>query len=122
MIWRFLALTLIFAAVAFAADVSGKWTAAFETQIGPQKYTYDFKVDGSKLTGTIKGGPEEHPGESEVKEGKVDGDTVSFVEIFKMDDNEVRIEYTGKVVGDEIKFTRKVAEFATEELVAKRVK
>jgi hypothetical protein len=31
--------------------------------------------------------------------------------------------YTGKIVSpDEIKFTRNVAEFATEELVAKRVK
>jgi hypothetical protein len=36
---------------------------------------------------------------------------------------EVRITYTGQVASaDEIKFTRQVAEFATEELVAKRVK
>ena len=35
----------------------------------------------------------------------------------------VRITYTGTVVSaDEIKFTRNVADFATEELVAKRVK
>lgn len=30
--------------------------------------------------------------------------------------------YAGTIVGDEIKFTRKVGDFATEELVAKRKK
>jgi hypothetical protein len=33
----------------------------------------------------------------------------------------VRITYTGKVAADEIKFTRKVGDFATEEFTAKRV-
>jgi hypothetical protein len=35
---------------------------------------------------------------------------------------DLRIVYTGNIDGDTIKFTRKVADFATEELVAKRVK
>ena len=35
----------------------------------------------------------------------------------------IRIQYTGKITSeDEIKFTRQVADFATEELVATRVK
>jgi hypothetical protein len=34
----------------------------------------------------------------------------------------LRIEYKGKLGGDEIKFTRKVADVATKELVAKRTK
>ena len=36
--------------------------------------------------------------------------------------NEIRIEYKGKINGDEISFTRKVGDFATEQFVAKRVK
>jgi len=36
--------------------------------------------------------------------------------------NAIPIRYSGKVSGDEIKFTRKVGDFATEEFVAKRVK
>ena len=45
------------------------------------------------------------------------------VEMLKFQGNDIRIEYTGKIVSaDEIKFTRKVADFATEELVAKRSK
>jgi hypothetical protein len=34
----------------------------------------------------------------------------------------IAITYTGKVAGDEIKFTRSVGDFAKEEFVAKRVK
>ncbi|MGJ5818078.1 hypothetical protein [Paludibaculum fermentans] len=122
MILRSLMLAVVCAAVAFAADVTGKWTAEFDTQIGTQKYTYDFKVDGPKLTGTIKGGPGDMASESEVKEGKVTGDEISFVEVFKMEGNEIRIDYKGKVSADSIKFTRKVADFATEEFTAKRAK
>lgn len=122
MILRSLLLAFVCAAVAFAADVTGKWTAEFDTQIGPQKYTYEFKVEGAKLTGKLKGGPGDMANESEIKDGKINGDEISFAEIFKMEGNEIRIEYKGKVAGDEIKFTRKVADFATEELTAKRAK
>jgi hypothetical protein len=102
-----------------AADITGKWTASFDTQIGKQEYTYDFVVKDSKLTGKMKS----NLGESDVLDGKVDGDKVTFGELLKFEGMEVRITYTGTVVSaDEIKFTRNVADFATEELVAKRVK
>ena len=42
-----------------------------------------------------------------------------FVEMFKFQENEVRIDYTGKVSDNEIRFTRKVGDFAAEEFVAK---
>jgi hypothetical protein len=38
-----------------------------------------------------------------------------------MGDQAIDIAYSGKVTGDEMKLTRKVGEFATEEVVAKRV-
>jgi hypothetical protein len=102
-----------------AADITGKWTASFETQIGTQSYTYDFVVKDSKLTGKMKS----NLGESDVLDGKIDGDKVSFGELLKFEGMEIKITYTGTVVSaDEIKFTRQVADFATEELVAKRVK
>jgi hypothetical protein len=44
------------------------------------------------------------------------------VENITFQDQKLRIEYTGKISGDEIKFTRKVGDFATEEFVAKRTK
>jgi hypothetical protein len=102
-----------------AADITGKWTSSFDTQIGKQNYTYEFVVKDSKLTGRMKS----DLGESDVLDGKVDGDKVSFGEILKFEGMEIKILYTGTIVSaDEIKLTRNVADFATEELVAKRVK
>ena len=111
-------LALAFAGLALAADVSGKWTASFETQIGTQSYTYEFKVDGEKLTGTAKS----MNGETQITEGKVVGNDITFVENLVFQDMPLKITYTGKISGDEIKFTRDVAGLAMEELVAKRAK
>jgi len=46
---------------------------------------------------------------------------VSFTETFKVNDNEVTVEYKGKLVGDELKLHRKVAGLAEYDIVAKRV-
>ncbi len=112
----FLILALVFPAL--AADPTGKWTATFDTMVGQQKYTYEFKLVGDKLTGKAIS----QNGEVEIQDGKVSGDVITFVENINFQGNDLRIEYTGKISADEIKFTRKVAEYATEELVAKREK
>ena len=103
---------------AFAAGVAGKWTAAIDTQIGVQNYTYDFQVDGEKLTGTAKS----QFSESQIAEGSVKGDEISFVENLKYEDQMLRVVYKGKISGDEIKFNRQVGEIASEDFVAKRAK
>lgn len=106
------------ALAAWAADVAGQWTATFNTQIGEQHYTYTFKVDGEKLTGTAKN---DH-GTTEIKNGVIKGDAISFEEDLDFNGQTIPITYTGTVSGDEIKFHRKVGEFAEEDLVAARVK
>jgi hypothetical protein len=105
-----------------AGDVTGKWKAEFDTQVGTQRYTFDLKVDGDKLTGTAHFERMGQQGDADLKEGKVEGDSVSFVELLDMQGNEIRIEYSGKAADDEIKFTRKVGDFGSEEFVATRVK
>ena len=106
----------------FAADVNGTWKAEFDSQIGNQKYTYTFKQDGTNLTGEADSEINGQKRAAELKEGKVDGDTISFVEMLKFQENDIRITYTGKLLagGNEIKFAREVGEFAKEEIVAKR--
>ena len=104
---------------AIAADFNGKWTAEFDTQIGQQRYTYEFHVDGNKLTGKAVN---EQFGGTDIQEGKIDGDNISFVEVLNFNGSDLRITYTGKIEGDEIHFTRQVGEIATEEIVAKRAK
>jgi len=103
-----------------AADVTGKWSAMFNTDAGEQQYTYDFVVKGTVLTGTAKGNL---VGESKIADGKMDGDKISFVETANFQGMPFRIVYTGQMTSaDEIKFTRQVADVATEQMVAKRVK
>jgi hypothetical protein len=108
---------LLIAPLLALADVSGTWTATFDTQIGEQKYTYEFKVDGMSLTGMAKSAN----GESQIMDGKVDGDTITFVENMNYQGMPLVITYKGTIKSDnEIAFTRMVGEFATEELVAHR--
>ena len=51
---------------------------------------------------------------------KVDGDSISFVELRKVQDREIRIEYSGKLASGEIKLVRKVANFGSAESTATR--
>jgi hypothetical protein len=110
------------APAAKSSDISGIWKSDFDSQIGNQKYTFILKQDGTKLTGTANSEVGDRKRQAELKEGKVDGNTISFVEMFSFQDNEIRITYTGKLSpdGDEIKFTREVGNFAKEEIVATR--
>jgi hypothetical protein len=108
------------ATAALAADVTGTWTASFDTQVGVQKYTYTFKVDGNKLTGKAKS--ELANAETEIAEGTVNGDDITFVENLNFQDMPLRIVYKGKIAGDELKLTRTILDMFTEEAVAKRSK
>ena len=108
------------AAKTLASALTGTWNAEFDTQIGRQKYTFFLKQDGTTLTGQANADINGDKHETELKEGKIDGDSVSFVEMLNFQGNDLRIVYTGKVLANEIKFTRQVGESAKEELVAKR--
>ena len=107
-------------AVVQAADVTGKWTAKFATQVGDQEYTYELVQKGTTLTGTATGSL---TGKTQISEGKVDGDKISFIENAMYMDMPLRFEYTGTVTSnDEIKLSRKLMDFPAEEIVAKRSK
>ena len=113
------ALVMFAAVVMAAADIGGKWKATIETPMGSIEYTYDFVVKEAALTGKIQSSF----GSSDVLDGKIDGDKITFAETFKIEGMEVRITYSGQVASaDEIKFTRQVGDFATETFVARRAK
>ena len=103
-------------------NITGTWKAEFETQIGILKYTYEFKQEGSLLTGKITSLVEGEKHESNVYDGKLEGNSIKFIEKFTYQDNEISISYTGTVATDIIEFTRQVGEFATEKVLAKREK
>lgn len=103
-----------------AADVTGTWKADFDTQRGVQKYTFTLKQDGATVTGKASVDTDGTKREAEFKNGKVEGDTVTFAEPLQLQDNEINITFTGKISGDEIKFTRQVGDFGSSEATAKR--
>jgi enterochelin esterase-like enzyme len=115
-------LTLSFPSLLLAADVTGIWKSEFDSQIGVQKYTYTLKQDGTNLTGKANSEIGEQKRETQLTEGKVDGEKISFVEMLDFQGNDLRITYTGKIStnANEINFTREVGDFAREEIVARR--
>jgi hypothetical protein len=117
---RFIAVLalLALAGSAWAADFAGKWTAdAAGTLI-----TLTFKVDGTALTGTVDN-PQAGP--AEIKDGKIDGDNISFYVVRKLGENDAKITWKGKAAGDEIKFVREspgAQGGGATEIIAKRAK
>ena len=83
-----------------AADVTGTWKADFDTQRGLQKYTFTLKQDGATVTGRAKVELTDTNRETDLKEGKVSGDTVSFVEPLHIQDNDINVTFTGKILSD----------------------
>ncbi len=107
---------------AFAADIDGKWRAEFESQVGPQKYVFELKADGEKLIGKAAAERMGQKSETELKNGKITKDEVSFTETVKIQDQTIVVTYKGKIVGDELKLHRKVGDLVAYDIVAKREK
>jgi len=101
-----------------APDITGRWWADIpnKTPVPGQHYTFEFKVDGSTLTGTV----DSEGGRRAIEEGHVAGETISFVELVVFDSDLIRIEYSGVVSGDEIRFTRTVEDYESEQFIARR--
>ena len=113
---------------ALAADVAGKWIGQVPAAQGQAEsaITFIFKVDGENLTGTLNNS--QQPGDVELKEGKVTGDDITFSLTRNIGGTDMKVVWTGKIAGDEIKFIRSVAGAAgpgagaTTEITAKRSK
>ncbi len=107
-------LFLLFAGLAFAADVTGKWQATAQSPDGQEmQLTFNFKQDGEKLTGSV----ESPMGETPISEGKVTGDTISFT----VEMGDMKIVHKGTISGDEMKLKVEIGE-QTMDMTAKRAK
>jgi hypothetical protein len=87
--------------MAAAADISGKYTAEVPGRNGNQTNTFTFKASGDKVEGTVTN----MRGDMPITEGKVSGDTLTFVVVLNFNGNEIKSTYTGKIKGDTIDFT-----------------
>jgi len=115
-----LALLIATALPAAAADLLGRWTAEFDSPIGVQKYVYEFNKSGDALAGQATYEHSMGKGTVPLKNLKVEGDKVSFDEPLTINGEEITINYSGTLAGDELKLTRVVGNFGTEQLTAKR--
>ena len=80
---------------ALIADISGKWSGTIATPDGQDiPVTYNFKVDGEKLTGTA----DSPQGSVTIDDGKIKGDDFSFKVTVSGND----YPHTGKVYADSL--------------------
>jgi hypothetical protein len=97
---------LLVVCVAMAADIGGKWTMSQVGHNGGQPHvtTFDLKVDGMTLTGTVtapmggRGGTDAAP--IAITNGKVNGNTVTFDVVRTFAGNSATTRYEGTVSGD----------------------
>lgn len=105
---------LILAGLAVAADVDGKWTGTIPGMDIPVAYT--FKADGTTLTGSSSG-PENST--IPIKDGKIDGNNISFSVTFDFGGEATKIDYKGVVSTDQIKLSFDMMGQTTEILLKK---
>jgi hypothetical protein len=88
------------------ADPSGTWSWTVKGRQGrpDRTITAKLKVSGDKLTGTVSApGRNGDSNDTDVTDGKVTGDEISFSTVREVNGNKMTTKYTGKISGDTIK-------------------
>ena len=93
---------LLLATPALAHDADGKWEGSVETPMGAIPVGFELKTDGAGLTGTSLG-PD--GAGIPIKNGKVDGNKVSFTVDLDFGGMAITLNYVGTASPDKIAFT-----------------
>lgn len=89
-----------------SSDPSGTWSWTMRGRQGgtERKVTLKLKVEGTKVTGTMSmPGRNGQSNETEIKDGKINGDQLSFNVVRERNGNTMTTKYSGKVGADTIK-------------------
>jgi enterochelin esterase-like enzyme len=86
-----------------SGGVAGKWLI----KDGDNEIKLELGVEGTKLTGIIEN--TQMPGAIELKNGKIEGNKISFDYVRQMMGRDMEISWTGTLSGDEIKLKRELA-------------
>ncbi|RCS54837.1 glycoside hydrolase family 10 [Bremerella cremea] len=101
--------------------LAGTWYAQFETPFGMQTYQLQFTPEGdaaAKATAHVEAEGEKR--DVEFTEVKITDDTISFAEVRQFDQRELRIEYSGKLKGNDLVLSRMFGNRNGQEVVATR--
>ena len=80
------------------------WTMPGRNGGPDRKMTLKLKSEGDKVTGKLGApGRDGEVRETEIKDGTIKGDEVSFKVVREMNGNQVTTKYNGKISGDTIK-------------------
>jgi hypothetical protein len=95
-------LLLVLAALLYSADATGKWKGSLDAPDGTHDLIFDLKASGDTLTGALSGVAAQA---SEIKDGKIQGDTVSFWLMAEYQGQPIKLVFKGQVLESEIRFT-----------------
>ena len=70
----FCVFTFLVMSIGLAQNINGKWTGQMQSPNGPMDLTFNFKVSGDSLNGTVVS----PMGELPMSNGKINGKTFSF--------------------------------------------
>jgi hypothetical protein len=118
LLMTFIAFALLFSAddtAAQTATVQGEWAASMNTPGGARPFGLVFKVEGEKLTGTVKRSSGDVP-----LTGSIKGKDISFAYTINYNGNDLTLSFTGKVDGDSIAGTVSFGGNAEDTWSAKR--
>ena len=93
---------LLLAGFALAADIDGKWAGSIAGMDGnDMTIEFTFKADGTTLTGVHSVNGQE----TTIKDGKIEGNNISFTVTLNLGGQETTIPHKGVLSGDQIKMT-----------------
>ena len=96
------AILLLCATILSAVDLSGKWKGSFELDGNILPFVLDLKTSGDKVTGMVT--PATNP-PTEIRDGKVDGNTLSFYFTTVYNGDQVRLNVKIQMGTDDMKVT-----------------
>ncbi len=87
------------------ADVDGRWTGSVSTPTGATAVTFVFHSDATALTGSYSGSDGT---KSAVKDGKIEGNTLSFSLDLDFGAGPISFKYVGEISGREMEVRSEV--------------
>ncbi len=98
-----LAGAILCAPAGWGAEIDGTWRGSHPGPGGVVRVLFDLRTDGESVSGTVTN---ELLGESEIQDGMIRGDEITFLRVVQRGRREITFHYRGRIEDGEILFTR----------------